>query len=351
MAQQTAERVARSTGSAVEKLREELDPLEVTKLTAKHVAKSTSEVVKRLRLKDEDDDDYDLEHAGQAVFINGDNEKLSGLDPFQSNSYTSADFLSPKQQPAESAHQGTRLRGLNGTHHLLHFAPMDPTPPDDDDGRILLPSPPSDAQEPVDSNMRTLPTPPTKTRMLHSLPTMLQPRNNTSMTLPNMLQPPPPPKSIDDYTVLSPPGDARMLPALLPHLVQQPGSISENRRTLPSVQPGKKQTFRVPGVSLTNGYQHSPVLPKHDFKQGAYDGSWTRSADSDSEYSTTESIEQTSQFILLTPAELAEKQVKNGDADLKTNPMKRMSHTAEMVAESTGKAVHKLTSTLSSSSQ
>lgn len=143
----------------------------------------------------------------------------------------------------------------------------------------------------------------------------------------------PPSVSISDSSTCT-----RMLPSL-PHMVEPlPASINHN---------GKVPSVNTSGLSLANGYQRSPLLSARNFKQDAYDGSWTKFTDSDSEYSTTESVELTSQ--LLAPAVFCTRgqQVVTSNTDLKTYPMLRMSHTAEMVAESTGKAVRKLTSTLS----
>ncbi len=91
---------------------------------------------------------------------------------------------------------------------------------------------------------------------------------------------------------------------------------------------------------LSNGYHHhSPSLRKQKTRRKSR---WLEMANtsgsSDSEYSTTESI---TEF----PAE-KQKPTHNQVGDLDINPLERMTDTAGIVAESTGKAVLKLTTTL-----
>lgn len=359
MAQKTAERVARSTGDAVDKLasrQEELDPLEVVQRTAEHVAKSTSEVVERLRLKDhnfhvdpnegpalDSEQDPDLDpKEGPALESTLD----PTLDPTQQTLHSSQPnsptyFLRHASPKATSLEQQPGPRTLNGTYHFLDSVQMHPAAAGEDVGTSPPPQPCSPAVVATSSNF--LPLQSDDTRTLPSLPpTMLQHHGSVATRTPSWEKPPSPVSIYDKCTGMAVVStQERMLPSL-PHMVQPlPVSIHHNSKRLPSFN-----TSGIAPKSLTNGYQHSPLLSAHRFVQHGYDGSWTKFTDSDSEYSTTESVELTSQ--LLAPAVSSIRaEATTSDADLQTYPMLRMSHTAEMVSESTGKAVHKLTSTLS----
>ena len=428
MARQTAERVARSTGIAVGKLasaeetREALeysvelgDPLELTKLTAEHVAKSTNEVVKRLkpngpsppnRVLDPTQDILDptLEQAQ-------DQSSVGYARQMWSTESGSPQQISHGKELLQSGGQGVLVtRTLNGTRHLLHYA--SPVIAHDESARVLPLTPSTEHQIPLPTPLsisdnaqlgtaRALPDPPqpqplpgplpSDTQRMLPHPPHLQPLpgplpSDTQRMLPHPPHPQPlpgplpsdtprmlpqPPASIGENTLAfrmlpQPPvsigenilNNSRQLP-LLPQPL--PVSVSDNNRTLPAIPESpvgnhrklpSKQTaaiFTVTPASLLNGYHHhhSPMpVPGRGYVQHSGTASYrTKSLDSDSEYSTTESVELTAQ--LLTPEYKSLKQAApTGDTDMKTNPMKRMTHTAEMVAESTGKAVHRLTSTL-----
>lgn len=152
-----------------------------------------------------------------------------------------------------------------------------------------------------------------------------------------------PPKPLQDTTVYSSHIIARNLDR---QAVAQLQSRANRRHQSPdfmSAVPISKQAddvFWKKPNSLSNGY-HLP-LRTQDFEQA-------RSDDSDSEYSTTESVEFVSAPAnkrVFSSTDLPRAKKPTSHLDLETNPMKNMAHTAEMVAESTGKAVHKLTTTL-----
>ena len=136
----------------------------------------------------------------------------------------------------------------------------------------------------------------------------------------------------------------RQLPSPSSAVKQLEESLTHNTRKLPPVPTMNKDASELTIAALSNGY-HDSLEHSSNTKRNQ----WTRSPDSISEYSTTESGEPELNglptFHDRIPWSLGAKDAAK-DLDLKTNPLKRVSHTAEMVAESTGKAVHKLTTTL-----
>lgn len=385
MARHTAERVAWSTSIAVGKLAnaegtheyslESGDPLELTRLTAEKVAKSTNEAVEKLKpnsplpldpnlkqvldpnlehvLDPDLELDPNLEHVPDPNLEQVLDPNLEQVlkQPGAGNEGQTLSIASDSSQlfshskSFQSAGQGvpppTVTRTQNGTHNLLHSAsPVAAR----NAARVLPLTPSTEHQLPLpapigndDIKLGTAryppqphPTPPDTSRMLPQPPGCIGENAlafSTSRQLPML------PQSLP----MSVGGSTRILPAT-------PESPVGNSNKLPS----KPTAAIFKPATLMNGYHHhSPVLvPGHGYMQHSGTTLYkTKSLDSDSEYSTTESVELTAQ--LLTPEYRSSKQPPpGGDTDLKTNPMKRMSHTAEMVAESTGKAVHRLTSTL-----
>jgi hypothetical protein len=322
VAELTAERVARSTGIAVEKLVN----------ASKEEESGSLEPAADLELAQETDLDLVLESDLESDLELALNPQISP-EPTSFGRISGTQVLEPDLEPAapeitqKPVEQGLKPAFEKGMDldekHAEYDSRTHPLPLTQKTLRTL--------PQPISVTVRTLPSPPQQ----HP-PVSIG--DNCTVT-PNIARTPASP--CQQHTTRTLPPIPQTLPQsnngrIVPFLSQDSPKQS-NRRKLPTVA----RAAGVVPTSLTNGYHHNPLTSPHgDLQHGTQ--YWPRSIDSDSEYSTTESVELTVQ--LLAPA--YKLQVGTGDADLKTNPMKRMTHTAEMVAESTGKAVHKLTSTL-----
>ena len=121
-------------------------------------------------------------------------------------------------------------------------------------------------------------------------------------------------------------------------------------RKLPSLPMIKEQELTAGSLRLPNGLRDSvhhqsssiPLCTSQQQKTGSVELA------SDSEYSTTESSEFPPKRTNVRKASIqAHRQSITVDLDLETNPLERMTDTAEIVAQSTGRAVQKLTNSLS----
>lgn len=156
--------------------------------------------------------------------------------------------------------------------------------------------------------------------------------------------------------ILSPQADdsIRKLPALPPgpwSPVMEQFVVSDNTRKLPMAPVFSLAGRHLRPQRLSNGYQRSPE--SHKIKRSTSEWTRSRSIDSDSEYSTTESVgfsQSATPVDKRTFSNSIDGSMHNketaGSLDLETTPSERMTQTAEMVAESTGRAMHKLTITL-----
>lgn len=366
--QQTVENVARSTANALQLVtgvgqelvesdvssREEegeQDLLEMARRTAKQVAQSTSDSVKRLADQKEEEEEVLIAMARRSadcmdaamVRSNRDHHvHAEMLSDAASSSWL--DALTRGTGSANNTGEDCEIKAhemirvTNGDGNFLHIYPTQL--PDGDVRRMpLLPAAllgyviNGSRQPPLTPSM--LPHPVTNGNDTRKLPL-------TPSILPQLV-------TNDDTRKLP------LIPSILPQLVtngsklhslSQPLTNGYSTKQLPlfspvppqcsTDSPKGHQVARQPAERLTNGYQHLTNGLKKD--------AWTKSADSDSEYSTTESVDFAPQLRMPVHQEAWPIPYSS---DLKTDPMKRTSHTAEMVAESTGKAVHRLTSTLS----
>ena len=298
LTKRTAERVARSTGNAAaaklstNRATEDLGPLEQVQVRARHVAESTGDAVRKLA----------QETRG------GDQRKVKYVSPL-----TSADESAPSPSSPSPVSRVQRVNGMEPTSlsdgsGIQHYQLLHSTP-------VHLPITP------------TLTVNDDTTRVLPPLPTPLPMLSFTA-------------------TPLNVPGDGsvRMLPPI-PDMKLEQASLRPLVKGQSPNRLGGQSPSR-PG----NGYlSQNFVLQVHDVRKPV-----PRSLDSDSEYSTTESVDL-SQTISLpqathvcTPPHVDARWLPRQHLDLETNPSKNMVHTAQMVAESTGKAMHKLTTTLPS---
>lgn len=280
MAQQTAERVARSTCDAVEKLTvgkmDDLPPLE---LTAQRVARSTGDAVaKRVAPEHDNNDVFHTERDDEKRAESQQTYSTDDLLPPQPNSL----HLATAQTVTESTGIAFASRVPNGTHNSLHVRYIAP---------ILSPQ--------ADDSIRKLPA----------------------------LPPGPWPPVMEQFVV------------------------SDNTRKLPMAPVFSLAGRHLRPQRLSNGYQRSPE--SHKIKRSTSEWTRSRSIDSDSEYSTTESVGFSQSatpvdkrtFSNSIDGSMHDKEAA-GSLDLETTPSERMTQTAEMVAESTGRAMHKLTITL-----
>ena len=411
MARQTAKQVAQFTSDSVKRLtdqkeeeeeeEEEEDLLEMARQTAKQVAQSTSDSVKKLTDQKKEEEEEVLTMAQPSADIMASSAQLAMM---RSNRDHHVDFSPDTDHDASSSWLDTLTRGTtsadnadedcgkkahetirvtnghgDGSFHAYHTQDNGdvtrrlPLLPSALPGHVIngantfmLPHPVMHGND-ARKLPFTLPQPVTNgdTRKLPFTPSILpQPVTNGDTRklpfAPSMF-----PQSVTN-------GDTRKLlfaPSMLPQSVTN-GDIRKLPFTpfiLPQLETNNGRKLH--SQTVTNGYSakqlplFSPILPQYSARGDSPKGyprasqpvqrvtngykhltNGFKSADSDSEYSTTESVDFTPQ--LQAPVHQEAWPVRYS-SDLKTDPMKRMSHTAEMVAESTGKAVHRLTSTLS----
>ena len=328
-----AKKVAQSTGESFQKLAEkehdDLNTLDLAQKTAKRIAKSTTDSLRTLEdhhtetattLHHDTEtepqvvkrDPNDLEKAAERVTkttsdaaeaLASQNSKEGGADTMHLVQQTT-------EKVATSTGQAMRrlvLNGGPGNYARSHFL-NEPSESDHHGFKHTV-------QQEKDKGLNNPPTSRTPNGK-HYLPVPFPASLNSS--------------PLEDERI-------RRLPSLPPKLNQLDTAFSP-KRVLPSVP----TTTKTPNDKiLTNGFLQNPLLRASDTKRN-------QSLDSISEYSTTESGEPDMNEVGLSrmPWSLRTKEALAKDQDLNTNPLKRVSHTAEMVAESTGKAVHKLSTTL-----
>ena len=343
--QAKAEQVAKSTSDAVKKLESnegESSPLDLASQTARRVAKSTEGARQRLVKGQEgiaEDDEPDLlemarktaEHVARSTGDAAGKLSSKGKEDVDASGLTRVQAIA--QQVASSTSDAVRKLGQDKTpmrvgerEDLLHNPSGDTRNQHTQSPSLPQPPPPSSNHRLANGFAEAATQPSqalsngTHSPLLHSTPKHLP-------------SPPAPTLPLAD-------GKTRKLPE--PPLTTAPATITTSKtRMLPPLP----ATVRLPAGAepkkLSNGYH----LPQH-VKD-------LRSADSDSEYSTTDSVELP-QLPLVANGRAStnshgKKQSYASESNLdhlETNPSENMASTAEMVAESTSKAMHKLTTML-----